>query len=103
MSEAQSWQAQPGTTPPWAIRRRRILRDSAAIGLAVGIYGLSFGAIAVAGGFSIWQTMALSLVMFTGGSQFAYIGVVAAGGSARLRPRWPRCCWAPATPSMGLP
>jgi len=82
VSEAQSWQAQPGTTPPWAIRRRRILRDSAAIGLAVGIYGLSFGAIAVAGGFSIWQTMALSLVMFTGGSQFAYIGVVAAGGSA---------------------
>ncbi len=68
--------------PPWRDQRRRILRDSAAIGLAVGIYGLSFGAIAVAGGFSVWQTMVLSLVMFTGGSQFAYIGVAAAGGSA---------------------
>ncbi|MFM2437949.1 MAG: hypothetical protein RLZ55_766 [Actinomycetota bacterium] len=66
----------------WAAQRRRIVRDSAAIGLAVGIYGLSFGAIAVAGGFSVWQTMVLSLLMFTGGSQFAYIGVVAAGGSA---------------------
>jgi predicted branched-subunit amino acid permease len=66
----------------WVARRRIILRNSAAIGIAVGIYGLSFGALAVAGGFAIWQAMVLSLVMFTGGSQFAYVGVVAAGGSA---------------------
>lgn len=66
----------------WPQRRRGIIHNSVAIGIAVGIYGLSFGALAVAGGFAIWQAMVLSLVMFTGGSQFAYVGVVTAGGSA---------------------
>ena len=68
--------------PDWPTVRRRIVRNSAAVGFAVGVYGLSFGALAVAGGFAVWQAMVLSLVMFTGGSQFAYIGVVASGGSA---------------------
>ena len=45
------------------------------IAVATGLYGLSFGALAVAAGLSFWQTMALSLLMFTGGSQFAFIGV----------------------------
>lgn len=53
-----------------------------AVGLAVAAYGISFGALAVAAGFDVWQTCVLSLVMFTGGSQFALIGVVAAGGLA---------------------
>lgn len=52
------------------------------VGLAVGMYGLSFGVIAVATGLSIWQAVALSSIMFTGGSQFAYIGVLGAGGSS---------------------
>jgi predicted branched-subunit amino acid permease len=63
------------------------LRDSPAfrIGLSIaaatGLYGLSFGALSVASGLSVWQTMALSLLMFTGGSQFAFIGVVSGGGT----------------------
>lgn len=48
----------------------------------MGVYGLSFGALAVAGGFATWQAVVLSALMFTGGSQFAYIGVVASGGGA---------------------
>ena len=42
---------------------------------------ISFGAIALAGGLDFWQTMALSLLMFTGGSQFGLIGVIAGGGA----------------------
>lgn len=51
------------------------------IAVATGLYGISFGALAVAAGLSIWQALALSALMFTGGSQFAFIGVVAGGGS----------------------
>ena len=63
------------------------LRESAAfrIGLSIsaatGLYGVSFGALAVASGLSIWQTVALSVLMFTGGSQFAFIGVLSGGGT----------------------
>lgn len=51
------------------------------IGLAVGMFGLSFGALAVASGLTTAQAMVLSAVMFTGGSQFAFIGVIGAGGA----------------------
>ena len=51
------------------------------IALATGLYGISFGALAVASGLDVWQTMTLSLLMFTGGSQFAYIGVIGGGGT----------------------
>jgi predicted branched-subunit amino acid permease len=49
--------------------------------VATGLYGLSFGALGVAAGLNLWQVMALSLVMFSGASQFAVVGVVGAGGS----------------------
>ena len=52
------------------------------ISIATGLYGLSFGALAVAAGLSVAQTAVLSLLMFTGGSQFAFIGVIAGGGAA---------------------
>lgn len=58
------------------------IRASFAVGLAVAAYGVSFGALAVASGLDIWQTCALSLLMFSGGSQFALIGVLATGGAA---------------------
>jgi len=58
------------------------VRASLAVGLAVSAYGLSFGALAVASGLDIWQTQVLSLFMFSGGSQFAVIGVLATGGVA---------------------
>jgi predicted branched-subunit amino acid permease len=51
------------------------------VGLATGAYGVSFGAVSVAAGLSVWQTCALSLLMFTGASQFALVGVLAAGGA----------------------
>ena len=52
--------------------------------IATSAYGVSFGALAVASGLDVWQTCVLSLVMFTGGSQFAFLGVVGAGGLAAL-------------------
>ncbi|MGC4175820.1 MAG: AzlC family ABC transporter permease [Demequina sp.] len=52
------------------------------VSIATGAYGVSFGALSVAAGLDVWQTMALSLLVFTGGSQFAFVGVLGAGGSA---------------------
>jgi len=61
--------------------RRAVVRDSLGVGIATGLYGVSFGAVAVAAGLSVWQACALSLVMFTGASQFALVGVLASGGA----------------------
>lgn len=69
------------TDPAYRVARRRVLRDGVGIGVATGTYGLSFGALAVVAGLSTLQACALSLVMFTGASQFAFVGVVAAGGT----------------------
>jgi len=66
---------------PAPAERRSIVRDGIGVGVATGVYGVSFGAVSVAAGLSIAQTCALSLVMFTGASQFAFIGVAAAGGA----------------------
>ena len=55
---------------------------SIGVGFATGVYGISFGALSVAAGLDIWQTQVLSLLMFSGGSQFAFIGVIAAAGGA---------------------
>lgn len=60
--------------------RPSVLRDGLGMGLATGAYGLSFGALSVAGGLSVAQTGVLSLLMFTGASQFAFVGVLAGGG-----------------------
>ena len=59
--------------------RRSVVRQSLSVGVATGAYGVSFGALAVASGLTVWQTMAMSLLMFTGGSQFAFVGIVANG------------------------
>ncbi len=61
--------------------RRGIVRDSLAVGVATGAYGFGFGAVAVSSGLSVAQTCVLSLLMFTGASQFAMVGVVVAGGA----------------------
>jgi predicted branched-subunit amino acid permease len=65
-----------------ALRRRTAVRASLAVGVATAAYGISFGALSVAAGLDVWQTCFLSLVMFTGGSQFALVGVLAGGGVA---------------------
>lgn len=70
-----------GSDAAWRSTRSAVLRDAAGVSIATGAYAISFGAIALAGGFDLWQTMALSLLMFTGGSQFGLVGVVAAGGA----------------------
>jgi predicted branched-subunit amino acid permease len=59
-----------------------VIRDAVGIGVASGAYALSFGAISITSGLSLAQTCALSILMFTGASQFAFVGVVGAGGSA---------------------
>ena len=61
---------------------RAAIRQAVSVSLATGLYGVSFGALAVAAGLTVPQAMALSLLMFSGGSQFAFIGVVGAGGLA---------------------
>jgi predicted branched-subunit amino acid permease len=67
-------QASQPTTP-------RPVRDGVLLGLAVGVSGLAFGAAAVSSGLSVWQTCVLSLLAYTGASQFALAGTIAAGGS----------------------
>ncbi|MBM9466078.1 AzlC family ABC transporter permease [Nakamurella sp. YIM 132084] len=65
----------------WSPIRTRLRRDAFGIALATGAYAVSFGAISVASGLDVWQTVALSAVMFSGGSQFGLVGVVAGGGA----------------------
>jgi 4-azaleucine resistance transporter AzlC len=61
--------------------RKAIIRDGVAVGVATGAYGISFGAVAVAAGLDVLQSCVLSLLVFTGASQFALVGVLAAGGA----------------------
>lgn len=76
--------ADPATPPgtPDLASRRVTIRQGLTVGVASGVYGISFGALSVAAGLSMWQTQALSALMFTGGSQFALVAVIAAGGGA---------------------
>src|SRR4051812_41986575 len=60
----------------------RVLRDALSIGLATGVYAVSFGVLAVAAGFSVVQTCAMSALTFTGASQFTFVSVLTAGGGA---------------------
>ena len=69
--------APPESPPPGASP----VRDGIFLGLAVGASGLAFGAAAVGSGLSVWQACALSLLAFTGASQFALAAAVAGGGS----------------------
>jgi len=64
----------------------QVLSMSVGVGFATGLYGLSFGALSTASGLSLWQTQVLSLFMFSGGSQFAVIGVIGASGAAGMVP-----------------
>ena len=59
-----------------------VKRDSFSLSFAVGAYGTAFGAASVTAHFSVLQSCLLSLLTFSGASQFAVIGVVGAGGSA---------------------
>lgn len=65
-------------------QQREVWREALGVAVATSAYGISFGALAVAAGLDVWQTCVLSLLMFTGGSQFAFIGVLGAGGISAL-------------------
>src|SRR5262245_13736696 len=60
----------------------RTLAGAAGIGVAVGVYGVSFGVLAVAAGMTPAQACVMSMLVFTGASQFAFVGVLAGGGGA---------------------
>lgn len=60
---------------------RSVVADSLGVGVATGAYGVSFGALATTSGLDVWQACALSFLVFTGASQFAFVGVIAAGGA----------------------
>jgi predicted branched-subunit amino acid permease len=61
--------------------RADAIRQGVSVGIATSLYGLSLGALGVAGGLSVLQTCATSLLLFSGGSQFALVGILGAGGS----------------------
>lgn len=61
--------------------RTTIVRNATFVGLAVSVYGVSFGAMGITAGLSVTQTCALSILMFTGASQLAFVGVIGAGGA----------------------
>ena len=63
-------------------RRSTVTRNAIGVGLATGLYGISFGALAVTSGFSFAQAQVLSLGLFSGASQFAVVGIMGAGGGA---------------------
>ncbi|MHA6794929.1 AzlC family ABC transporter permease [Pseudonocardia bannensis] len=57
------------------------LRDALALAAAIGVVGASFGALAAAAGVPVPLTIAMSLLVFAGGSQFLVVAVIAAGAS----------------------
>lgn len=70
------------------MRSDPLRRDALSIAFATGIYAISFGVLSVAAGFSVAQTCVMSLVAFTGASQFTFVSVIGAGGgvAAALSP-----------------
>ncbi|MGZ7022495.1 MAG: AzlC family ABC transporter permease, partial [Ilumatobacteraceae bacterium] len=60
---------------------RPVVWASLTLGSAVGVFGFVFGVAAVSAGASVLQACAMSLLVFTGASQFSAVGVIAAGGS----------------------
>ncbi|MFE7131769.1 AzlC family ABC transporter permease [Streptomyces sp. NPDC057638] len=58
-----------------------VVRDALGVGIAVGLSGFAFGVTSAGSGLSLLQTCALSLLVFTGASQFALVGALAAGGN----------------------
>ncbi|MFJ5220615.1 AzlC family ABC transporter permease [Streptomyces sp. NPDC088354] len=68
--------ARPGRPRP------AVVRDALAVGVAVGLSGFAFGVTSAGAGLSLLQTCALSLLVFTGASQFALVGALGAGSGA---------------------
>lgn len=58
-----------------------VVRDALGVGIAVGLSGFAFGVTSAGSGLTVLQTCALSLLVFTGASQFALVGALAGGGN----------------------
>jgi 4-azaleucine resistance transporter AzlC len=62
-------------------RLRAVFAACVTLGVAVGVFAVSFGVSSVAAGATVAQTCALSLLVFTGASQVSAVSVIASGGS----------------------
>lgn len=63
-------------------KKNPVDRTAVSVAFTVGLYGAAFGAAGVTAGFSILQTCLLSILLFSGASQFAVVGIMGAGGAA---------------------
>jgi predicted branched-subunit amino acid permease len=63
------------------VAERRIRNRALTIGVSVTPFGLSFGAVSVEAHLSLLQVCVMSLVLFSGASQFALVSIIGAGGS----------------------
>jgi len=61
--------------------RSAVVRDALGVGVAVGLSGFAFGVTSAGAGLSIAQTCVLSLLVFTGASQFALVSALGVGGN----------------------
>ncbi|WP_394429700.1 AzlC family ABC transporter permease [Streptomyces sp. SGAir0957] len=71
----------PGHTTPEGTSDGAVVRDALGVGIAVGLSGFAFGVTSAGAGLTVLQTCALSLLVFTGASQFALVGALAGGGN----------------------
>ncbi|HEX6658919.1 MAG TPA: AzlC family ABC transporter permease [Ilumatobacter sp.] len=60
---------------------RPVVVASMTIGVAAGVFAIAFGVGAVSAGGTVLQTCVMSLLVFTGASQFSAVSVVDSGGS----------------------
>jgi 4-azaleucine resistance transporter AzlC len=63
-------------------RMRQVIGACVTLGFAVGVFAIAFGVGSVSAGASVAQTCAMSLLVFTGASQFSAVSVIGSGGSA---------------------
>ena len=63
-------------------KKNQVDRTAFSVAFTVGLYGAAFGAAGITAGFSILQTCLLSILLFSGASQFAVVGIMGAGGAA---------------------
>ena len=83
-------QSQPTPTTPedgsigdaeLASERRELRNKALSIAVALIPFGLAFGISCADAGLSVWQALGFSSLVFTGGGQFAAVGVLRDGGA----------------------
>lgn len=65
----------------WRTIGPRAGREIALACLAVYVFGVSYGAVAVTGGLPLWVPVVLSVLVMAGSSELLFVGIVAAGGN----------------------